>query len=66
MSDETKKEAKETDAIKPLELDRFNSEDHGDHWHLFCQICGEGWVINKPLTPEALLPLMNHAASHKN
>jgi hypothetical protein len=50
--------------------DKFNVEDHGAEWHLFCKVCGKGWALKKPATGEGahignLLHLLNHAAGHK-
>jgi hypothetical protein len=50
--------------------DKFEAEDHGTKWHLFCKVCGKGWSLNKPPkgqdhTPGNLLHLLNHARSHE-
>ena len=44
----------------------FNSESHGDSWHLFCKKCKKGWALKKDSDhPGNLLHLLNHAHGHK-
>lgn len=45
----------------------FDAEDKGTEWHLFCKTCGRGWAFPKDAAerPGVLLPLLNHAHSHK-
>jgi hypothetical protein len=61
--------SQKTNEEAPLN-DKFNAEDHGTKWHLFCKVCGRGWALNKKKDgedyhPGNLLHLLNHARSHE-
>ncbi len=43
--------------------DKFDIEDHGKEWHLFCKVCGKGYALKKGVHHIGnSLALLNHAA----
>jgi hypothetical protein len=51
----------EMDSLRPY----YRIEQHGNKYHLYCKVCGQGWSLPAGGTRlGAILKLLNHAHSH--
>ena len=49
------------DSLRP----HYRIERHGNKYHVYCKVCGQGWSLPADGTPlGAILKLLDHAHSH--